>query len=60
MSLDGAKWNVSEILSKLGLASREEAGEYWRWRHGGVWSRVRALFGTPLGRRRRGAVAVAR
>ncbi|HEX6030861.1 MAG TPA: helix-turn-helix transcriptional regulator [Tepidiformaceae bacterium] len=48
MSLDGAKWNVSEILSKLGLASREEAAEYWRWRHGGVWSRVRALMGAPL------------
>jgi DNA-binding CsgD family transcriptional regulator len=32
MTLDGAKWNVSEILTKLGFASREEAAEYWRWR----------------------------
>ncbi|MGH2609582.1 MAG: LuxR C-terminal-related transcriptional regulator [Tepidiformaceae bacterium] len=48
MSVDGAKWNVSEILSKLGLASREEAAEYWRWRHAGVWSRVRGLMAAPL------------
>lgn len=34
MTLDGAKWNVSEILSKLGLSTREEAAEYWRWRNG--------------------------
>jgi DNA-binding CsgD family transcriptional regulator len=34
MTLDGAKWNVSEILTKLGLATREEAAEYWRWRRG--------------------------
>jgi DNA-binding CsgD family transcriptional regulator len=33
MSLDGAKWNVSEILTKLGLDSRERAAEYWRWRN---------------------------
>jgi DNA-binding CsgD family transcriptional regulator len=32
MTLDGAKWNVSEILGKLGLASREEAAAYYRWR----------------------------
>jgi DNA-binding CsgD family transcriptional regulator len=48
MTLDGAKWNVSEILTKLGLASREEAAEYWRWRHGSVWSRVRGWLGAPL------------
>ncbi|MGH2611337.1 MAG: response regulator transcription factor, partial [Tepidiformaceae bacterium] len=48
MTLDGAKWNVSEILTKLGLASREEAADYWRWRHGGVWSRVRGWLGAPL------------
>ncbi len=33
ITLDGAKWNVSEILSKLGFASREEAAAYWRWRN---------------------------
>ena len=32
MTLDGAKWNVGEILGKLGLESREQAAEYWRWR----------------------------
>ena len=26
------KWHVSELLGKLGFASREEAAEYWRWR----------------------------
>lgn len=30
ISLDGAKWHVSEILSKLGVESREQAAEYWR------------------------------
>jgi DNA-binding CsgD family transcriptional regulator/outer membrane lipoprotein-sorting protein len=48
MTLDGAKWNVSEILTKLGLASREEAAAYWRWRHGSRWSRVRGWLGAPL------------
>jgi DNA-binding CsgD family transcriptional regulator len=48
MTLDGAKWNVSEILTKLGLESREHAAEYWRWRHGGVWARVRGWLGAPL------------
>lgn len=33
ISLDGAKWHVSEILSKLGLSSREEAAAYWRYRN---------------------------
>ncbi len=30
VSLGGAKWHVSEVLSKLGVASREEAACYWR------------------------------
>lgn len=50
MTLDGAKWNVSEILTKLGLSTREEAAEYWRWRRGGsrrVGAWMRGLF-TPL------------
>lgn len=29
ISLDGAKWHVREILSKLGVASREEAAAVW-------------------------------
>lgn len=32
ISFDGAKWNVSEILTKLGLETREDAAAYWRWR----------------------------
>lgn len=31
---DGAKWHVSEIISKLGVESREEVAEYWRARNG--------------------------
>jgi DNA-binding CsgD family transcriptional regulator len=31
ISLDGAKWNVSEILTKLGLPRREDAAAYYRW-----------------------------
>lgn len=30
ITLNGAKWNVSEILTKLGFDSREEAAAYWR------------------------------
>jgi DNA-binding CsgD family transcriptional regulator len=33
ISLAGAKWHVSEVLSKLGVASREEAAVYWREQH---------------------------
>lgn len=34
MSLDGAKWHVSEILRKLDVDSREEAIERWRAERG--------------------------
>lgn len=34
ISLAGAKWHVSEVLSKLGVASREEAAAYWREERG--------------------------
>ena len=34
ISLDGAKWHVSEIISRLGVDSREEAAEYWRHQNG--------------------------
>src|SRR5262245_31052602 len=30
ISLDGAKWHVSEIITSLGVDSRDEAAEYWR------------------------------
>jgi DNA-binding CsgD family transcriptional regulator len=33
ITLDGAKWHVSEILTRLGFATREEAGDFWRWRN---------------------------
>lgn len=48
ITLDGAKWNVSEILGKLGLQTREEAADYWRWRnrHGrGALRAIRGLAG---------------
>ncbi len=32
VTLDGAKWHVSELLGKLGLDSREELAEFWAWR----------------------------
>ncbi len=50
LSLDGAKWHVSEILSKLGVQTREEAADYWR-AHNRPWARVSrgvALLG-PFG-----------
>ena len=30
LTLDGAKWHVSEVMSKLDTGSRDEAAEYWR------------------------------
>ena len=30
ISFAGAKWHVSEVISRLGVSSREEAGSYWR------------------------------
>lgn len=34
ISLDGAKWHVSEIITRLGVDSRDEAAEYWRAHNG--------------------------
>ncbi|MFN0096470.1 MAG: helix-turn-helix transcriptional regulator [Dehalococcoidia bacterium] len=42
VSLDGAKWHVSELLTKLALGTREDAAAYWRWRQR-PRVRVRAL-----------------
>lgn len=47
MTFDGAKWNVSEILTKLGLNSREEAAAYWHWRQG-FGSRARSTLRSIL------------
>ena len=33
VSLSGAKWHVSEVISKLAVQSREEAADYWRERN---------------------------
>ena len=30
MTLDGAKWHVSELIAELNAGSREEVAEYWR------------------------------
>ena len=43
VSLAGAKWHVSEILSKLNSDSREEAAEYWR-RYNGLAPRFARVF----------------
>ena len=34
ITMDGAKWHVSEIITKLGVDTREEAAEYWRVHNG--------------------------
>jgi DNA-binding CsgD family transcriptional regulator len=47
ISLDGDKWHVSEVMSKLGVHAREEAADYWR-REGRVDRRVmRTLAALP-------------
>ncbi len=51
ISLDGAKWHVSEIITCLGVDSRDEAAEYWRHRNGlrMRFTRVlQAVFGSNL------------
>ena len=48
ISLDGAKWHMREILSKLGVDTREEAAEYWR-RYNGVAPRFARLFRAVTG-----------
>lgn len=46
ISLDGAKYHVSEIIAKLGVASREDAAEWWRKRIS--WRSVARLLCAPL------------
>ncbi|MBI5949303.1 MAG: hypothetical protein HY875_14290 [Chloroflexi bacterium] len=43
ISLDGAKWHVSEVITKLGVDSREEAAEYWR-QYNGLPARLHRVF----------------
>src|SRR5688572_3272787 len=62
MTVDGAKWNVSEILGKLALDSREHAAEYWRWRQRrapAIVRAMRALLGFPAAKWVAGGTAAA-
>jgi len=48
ISLDGAKWHIREIMSKLGVDSRDEAAEYWR-AYNGLSLRFSRLFRAVFG-----------
>ena len=53
ITLDGAKYHVSEILTKLGFATREDAAAYWRWRNrpaARLRRSLRALLAIPGGK----------
>lgn len=45
ISLDGAKWHMREILSKLNVETREDAAEYWRLYNGWQPRLARAFRG---------------
>jgi DNA-binding CsgD family transcriptional regulator len=47
ISLAGAKWHVSEVISKLGVRSREQAADYWR-HHNGWPTRLWRVFRTAM------------
>ncbi|MCC7364064.1 MAG: PD40 domain-containing protein [Dehalococcoidia bacterium] len=47
MTLDGAKYHVSEILAKLGVDSREEAAAAWRDAQRSPRARLARLFALP-------------
>lgn len=47
ITLDGAKFHVSEILDRLGVSTREEAAEWWRERQS-LRSRVTRAFAAPF------------
>lgn len=50
ITLDGAKWHVSELLGKLGLESREELADFWAWHQRParrIPRMVRALVAVP-------------
>ena len=50
ISLDGAKWHVSEVITKLDVDTREEAAEWWRQQKG-LRARMRVLTGQACARR---------
>lgn len=56
ITLDGAKYHVSEILGKLGVATREEAAA-WRPPERRTW--VRAALSLPVAARIAGAISIA-
>ncbi len=47
ISLDGAKYHVSELLGRLGLARREDVGAWYR-EHFGWRRRLRGVLALPL------------
>lgn len=52
ISLDGVKWHIREILSKLAVSSREEAAAYWSGQRGwrrGARRTIGLLFGLRTG-----------
>lgn len=57
ISRDGVKWHVSEILSRLGVDTREEARDEWR-RSRGLPARLRRLAGAAAFRWIVGGVSV--
>lgn len=44
ITLDGAKWHISEILQKLELESREDAADFWRVYNGAPARLRRAVY----------------
>ncbi len=44
ITLSGAKWHVSEVLSKLGVSSREEAVALWKQQRG-IGARLHGFIG---------------
>lgn len=56
VTIDGAKWHVREILSKLGVESREEAADWWR-RERAAGTRLRRIPGWTLATASAGRIA---
>ena len=50
ISLDGAKWHVSEVITRLGVDTREEAADYWRRRERAAAAAVSDGAGDVAGR----------
>ena len=62
VSLSGAKWHVSEVISRLGVETREEAAELWREEHSlprRFSTRMHGLVGLGLFKVAAGGVALA-